>query len=119
LSKNHKSEFFTYFSKSSSNVAASEIQNLKNSPDFSKMQKIATKNSRLFLVRSDSFFQKQRFLWKMTSFFRWNSRETRKQGLIFWSSSLVCSPKGRSSRKHWKMVEFCENRIPKICVICA
>jgi hypothetical protein len=50
-----------YFSKSSSNVAASEIQNLKKSPDFSKMQKFATKNSRLFLVRSAGFFQKQRF----------------------------------------------------------
>jgi flagellin-specific chaperone FliS len=42
-------------------VAASEIQNLKNSLNFSKMQKIATKISRLFLVRSASFFQKQRF----------------------------------------------------------
>jgi hypothetical protein len=43
-------------------VAASEIQNLKKSPDFSKMQKIAAKFSRLFLVRSTGFFQKQRFL---------------------------------------------------------
>jgi hypothetical protein len=53
---NHKSKFFMYFSKSSSNVAASEIQNLKKSPDFSKMQKITAKFSRLFLVRSASFF---------------------------------------------------------------
>jgi hypothetical protein len=60
--KNHKSKFFMYFSKSSSNVAALEIQNLKKSLDFSKMQKIATKNSHLFLVRSAGFFQKQRFL---------------------------------------------------------
>jgi hypothetical protein len=51
-----------YFSKSSSNVAASEIQNLKKSLDFSKMQKFATNFSRLFLVRSVGFFQKQRFL---------------------------------------------------------
>jgi hypothetical protein len=50
-------------------VAASEIQNLKKSPDFSKMQKIATKNFRLFLVRSVSFFQKQRFSSKMPPFF--------------------------------------------------
>jgi pilus assembly protein TadC len=50
-------------------VAASEIQNLKNSLDFSKMQKIAAKFSRLFLVRSAGFFQKQRFLSKMPSFF--------------------------------------------------
>jgi hypothetical protein len=50
-------------------VAASEIQNLKKSPDFSKMQKIAAKNSRLFLVRSAGFFQKQRFLRKMPPFF--------------------------------------------------
>jgi hypothetical protein len=59
-----------YFSKSSSNVAASEIQNLKKSPDFSKMQKIAAKFSRLFLVRSARFFQKQRFSSKNASFFR-------------------------------------------------
>jgi hypothetical protein len=58
-------------------------------------------------------------LWKNDLFFRWNSRETRKQGLIFWSSSLVSSPKGRSSRKLPKMVEFWQNRIPKIRVICA
>jgi hypothetical protein len=58
-----------YFSKSSSNVAASEIQNLKNSLNFSKMQKFATNFSRLFLVRSASFFQKQRFLLKMPPFF--------------------------------------------------
>jgi hypothetical protein len=32
---------------------------------------------------------------------------------------LVSSPKGRSSRKHRKTVEFWRNRIPKICVICA
>jgi hypothetical protein len=69
FTKNRKSEFFVYFSKSSSNVAASEIQNLKNSLNFSKMQKIATKNSRLFLVRSASFFQKQRFSRKNGSFF--------------------------------------------------
>jgi hypothetical protein len=50
-------------------VAASEIQNLKNSPDFSKMQKITAKNSRLFLVRSAGFFQKQRFFVKNASFF--------------------------------------------------
>jgi hypothetical protein len=58
-----------YFSKSSSNVAASEIQNLKNSLDFSKMQKFAANFSRLFLVRSASFFQKQRFSRKIPSFF--------------------------------------------------
>jgi hypothetical protein len=51
-------------------VAASEIQNLKKSPDFSKMQKIAAKFSRLFLVRSASFFKKQRFSSKNASFFR-------------------------------------------------
>jgi hypothetical protein len=43
-------------------VAASEIQNLKKSLIFSKMQKIAAKISRLFLVRSASFSPKQRFL---------------------------------------------------------
>jgi hypothetical protein len=51
-------------------VAASEIQNLKNSLDFSKMQKIAAKFSRLFLVRSASFSPKQRFFVKNASFFR-------------------------------------------------
>jgi hypothetical protein len=51
-------------------VAASEIQNLKNSLNFSKMQKIAANYSRLFLVRSASFFQKQRFSSKNASFFR-------------------------------------------------
>jgi hypothetical protein len=50
-------------------VAASEIQNLKKSLIFSKMQKIATKNSRLFLVRSASFSPKQRFSRKMSPFF--------------------------------------------------
>jgi hypothetical protein len=50
-------------------VAASEIQNLKNSLNFSKMQKFAPNFSRLFLVRSASFFQKQRFSRKMTNFF--------------------------------------------------
>jgi hypothetical protein len=62
FAKNRKSKFFVYFSKSSSNVAASEIQNLKKSLDFSKMQKFATNFSRLFLVRSASFSPKQRFL---------------------------------------------------------
>jgi hypothetical protein len=42
-------------------VAASEIQNLKKSLIFSKMQKIAANFPRLFLVRSAGFFQKQRF----------------------------------------------------------
>jgi hypothetical protein len=51
-----------YFSKSSSNVAASEIQNLKNSLNFSKNAKIVANFSRLFLVRSVGFSQKQRFL---------------------------------------------------------
>jgi hypothetical protein len=51
-------------------VAASEIQNLKNYPNFSKMQKIAAKISRLFLVRAVSFFQKQRFSSKNELFFR-------------------------------------------------
>jgi hypothetical protein len=32
---------------------------------------------------------------------------------------LMSSQKGRSSRKHQKMVEFWENRIPKFRVICA
>jgi hypothetical protein len=32
---------------------------------------------------------------------------------------LASSPKWRSSRKPRKMVEFCENRIPKFRVICA
>jgi hypothetical protein len=50
-------------------VAASEIQNLKNSLDFSKMQKIAAKFSRLFLVRSAGFFKNSVFCEKMTSFF--------------------------------------------------
>jgi hypothetical protein len=59
-----------HFSKSSSNVAASEIQNLKNSLNFSKMQKIAANFSRLFLVRSAGFFQKQRFSRKNELFFR-------------------------------------------------
>jgi hypothetical protein len=86
---------------------------------FQKCKKIATKNSRLFLVRSARFSPKQRFSRKNALFFRWNSRETRKQGLIFWSSSLVCSQKGRSSRKCLKMVEFWRNRIPKFRVICA
>jgi hypothetical protein len=58
-----------HFSKSSSNVAASEIQNLKKSLDFSKMQKIAANFSRLFLVRSVSFSPKQRFSRKMPPFF--------------------------------------------------
>jgi len=70
LSKNYKLKFFVYFSKSSSNVAASEIQNLKKSPNFSKMQKFATNFSRLFLVRSTGFFQKQRFSRKNELFFR-------------------------------------------------
>jgi hypothetical protein len=43
LWKNRKLKFFVYFSKSSSNVAASEIQNLKNSPDFSKCKKLQQK----------------------------------------------------------------------------
>jgi hypothetical protein len=50
-------------------VAASEIQNLKNSLDFSKMQKIAAKNSRLFLVRPASFFQNSVFIEKNELFF--------------------------------------------------
>jgi hypothetical protein len=51
-------------------VAASEIQNLKKSLDFSKMQKFAAKISLLFLVRSAGFSPKQRFSSKNASFFR-------------------------------------------------
>jgi hypothetical protein len=53
-----------YFSKSSSNVAASEIQNLKKSPDFSKMQKFAAKKFSPFSSKVGRLFPKTAFFSK-------------------------------------------------------
>jgi hypothetical protein len=80
-------------------VAASEIQNLKNSPNFSKMQKFAANFSRLFLVRSVSFFQKQRFLWKNDLFFSMKFSRNSEAGPHFLIVIFGELPKGEILEK--------------------
>jgi hypothetical protein len=65
------------------------------------MQKIATKNSRLFLVRSASFSPKQRFSRKMSPFF---DEILEKLGSRTWFSDrhLWCAPQRGDPRENIK-----------------
>jgi hypothetical protein len=95
-------------------VAASEIQNLKNSLNFSKMQKIAANFSRLFLVRSASFFQKQRFFVKKCLLFSMKFSRNSEAGPDFLIVIFGVFPKGEILEKTSKNGRILRNRIPKI-----
>jgi hypothetical protein len=91
-----------YFSKSSSNVAASEIQNLKNSLNFSKMQKICTKNSRLFSGKVGRLFPKTAFFFKKCPLFSMKFSINSEAGPDFLIVIFGVLPKGEILEKTTK-----------------
>jgi hypothetical protein len=83
-------------------VAASKIQNLKNSLNFSKMQKFETNFSRLFLVRAVSFSPKQRFSRKKRALFSMKFSRNSKAGPHFLIVIFGVLPKGEILEKNVK-----------------
>jgi hypothetical protein len=87
-------------------VAASKIQNLKNSLNFSKMQKIAAKFSRLFSGKVGRLFSKTAFFREKCLLFSMKFSRNSEANLDFLIVIFGELPKGEILEKTSKMVEF-------------